>query len=84
MTREAALKTVNMAYVGCEREHFHWKLINKIYDEFETTICGNCIHVDMPHSREPAEPCCTVIYDKNGFWKTVDIKKDFCSNFKGK
>lgn len=38
MTREEALREVNLAYVGTVREHFHWKLINQIYDDFEKSL----------------------------------------------
>lgn len=38
MTREEALKQVNEWYVGTISEYAHWKLINKIYDDFELQI----------------------------------------------
>jgi len=51
-----------------------------VYQHFEAKKCENCAYLDMPHSREPAMPCCTEFFDREGFWITVKLD-DYCSRF---
>ena len=58
-----------------------FKFIDEVYDSIGS--CGECGHCDLPHSREPSNPCCTISFDECGFWKSVELS-GYCADFKRK
>lgn len=74
----------------CDGDYFNVYSPEKYKDVVHTIFnsigrCISCQFIDMPHPREPAYPCCTLLYDKNGFWKNIkDPSNSYCFEFKSK
>lgn len=91
ITLDEALKLKAYNHVqDCDGDYYKVYSDQKYKDAVHTIFnsigkCINCQFIDMPHQREPAYPCCTILYDKNGHWKEVkDPNNSYCFEFKQK